>query len=697
LSVTVNSITTIYSPSQASSFEIDARGSNTVNILQTPNGVSGSVHCQSGTDNITVGNGELNFLGGPVAVFGDGTTNVSVNDTAHPTMSGYSIDNQSLHWGGAANITYQNLENFTLSAGSGGNGIGVASTAARTVYRINPGPGQNTVNVGEGDLGTLHGSLAVFSNGGTDEIDLNDSFSKTAADYTITQNSISRSGFAGLSYGGISTVDLNGTVDGKSYTVTSTAFNTSYTLNLGTGDPVVNLGNGSLDNLAGPVTINGGGSNGAVVLADQDNAFPATYTLGANSVSPTAFFGGLTYSGIASLGVYGGAGGNAFAVTATPTTSVFLSGGSGSNTLTGPNATTLWALSAQDHGSLGSQVSFSSMGNLVGGSGSDTFTFVVRVIFNTVGSVSGSIEGGGGTNTLDYSVLSGPVAVNFGTHAASQVRGGAGGGFANINRVVGSASTADTLTGPNAYTDWVISAANGGKAGSAVFAGFENLVGGSGVDSFRFLAKGSVSGTLDGGSAPAHQGNWLDYSGLTSAVTVNLQTGAATGVAGGAAGQVAHIQNVHGGNGGDTLAGNSQGNILIGGTGSDKLIGGSGRSILIGDAGSDTVTGGSGSDILMGDGTTLDAMTTSNQQALMAVLAEWQSSDSYATRFTDIDTGTGSGLNGTAKLNFGTTVLDDGSADTVTGLLSSQALNWFFQGAGDVLQNRQNGEHVNNN
>jgi hypothetical protein len=160
---------------------------------------------------------------------------------------------------------------------------------------------------------------------------------------------------------------------------------------------------------------------------------------------------------------------------------------------------------------------------------------------------------------------------------------------------------------------------------------------------------------------------------------------------------VANIQNVHGGKGGNTLTGNSQGNILIGGTGNEVLTGGCGRSILIGDAGSDTVTGSSGSDILIGDGTTLDAMTTSNQQALMAILTEWQSADSYATRFTDIDTGTGGGLNGTAKLNFGTTVLDDGSADTVTGLLSSQALDWFFQGAGDVLQNHQNGEHVNNN
>jgi hypothetical protein len=77
------------------------------------------------------------------------------------------------------------------------------------------------------------------------------------------------------------------------------------------------------------------------------------------------------------------------------------------------------------------------------------------------------------------------------------------------------------MTGSNAYTDWFNSAANGGKSGSVVFAGFEKLTGGSGVDSFRFSAGGSLTGTLDGGPAPAHQGNWLDYSGLTTPVMVN--------------------------------------------------------------------------------------------------------------------------------------------------------------------------------
>jgi hypothetical protein len=250
----------------------------------------------------------------------------------------------------------------------------------------------------------------------------------------------------------------------------------------------------------------------------------------------------------------------------------------------------------------------------------------------------------------------------------------------------------NTLVGPNAAETWNLTGANAGKFGTVSFTGVQNLVGGSASDVFKFGAKGSLSGSLSGGGG----GDWLDYSGLTAAVTVNLQTGAATGVAGGAAGKVANIQDVHGGNGGNTLTGSAQGNILIGGTGNDRIIGGSGVSLLIGDKGSDTIIGGSGGDILIGGYTTYDTMTTANETALMGILAEWQSADSYATRFHDINTGTGGGLNGTKKLNWGTTVKDDGAADTVTAAASAQALDWFFQGLGDQLFNLQPGEHVNN-
>jgi hypothetical protein len=102
-------------------------------------------------------------------------------------------------------------------------------------------------------------------------------------------------------------------------------------------------------------------------------------------------------------------------------------------------------------------------------------------------------------------------------------------------------------------------------------------------------------------------------------------------VAGGAAGSLKNIQDVHGGSGSNNLTGDAQGNILIGGQGS--ITGGTGRSLLIGHSGSNTITGGSGGsanggDILIPGATIYDTDTNANLLALMSILAEWQSADS---------------------------------------------------------------------
>jgi hypothetical protein len=64
--------------------------------------------------------------------------------------------------------------------------------------------------------------------------------------------------------------------------------------------------------------------------------------------------------------------------------------------------------------------------------------------------------------------------------------------------------------------------------------------------------------------------------------------------------------------------------------------------------------------------------------ALQAILAEWQSSDSYATRISKIEAGVGAGS--ADKLIWGTTVHDNAStsASTLTGAGGMNGTNWFF-------------------
>jgi Ca2+-binding RTX toxin-like protein len=215
-------------------------------------------------------------------------------------------------------------------------------------------------------------------------------------------------------------------------------------------------------------------------------------------------------------------------------------GGFSFDTLTGPNAAATWSLTGADSGSV-SGTTFSSFEILQGGSADDQFVFMPG------GSISGSIDGGAGGNTLDYSPLAGPVTANFTTFTATNI----GGTFANITNVIGSASPNDTLVGPDAA--WTISGANSGDVNGIIFSSFENLTGSSAPDTFTFLPGGSISGNLDGGGG----GDTLDCHNLTGPITVNLQTHTAPAIGG----TFTNISNIVGSAGNDTLIGPDAGAV----------------------------------------------------------------------------------------------------------------------------------------
>src|SRR5262249_36423444 len=160
-------------------------------------------------------------------------------------------------------------------------------------------------------------------------------------------------------------------------------------------------------------------------------------------------------------------------------------------TLQGSNSNASWKITGPDTGTLGN-VSFSSVGNLIGGSGQDTFAFSDNAV------VSGTIDGGGGKDTIDWSAyMSGRHGTLIG---AGGVDGFAGsessivGGFTDIDSLVGGAGQ-DTLTGLNAPATWTLLATDTyASTNTLTFSGFENLVGGSGPD--RFVAGVSSNVTV---------------------------------------------------------------------------------------------------------------------------------------------------------------------------------------------------------
>jgi Ca2+-binding RTX toxin-like protein len=168
-------------------------------------------------------------------------------------------------------------------------------------------------------------------------------------------------------------------------------------------------------------------------------------------------------------------------------------------------------------------------------------------------------------------------------------------------------------------------------------------------------------------------------------VNVDLTAKTATAVAG----QVTNFAVVMGGGGNDTLKGNAAiSTILVGNGGNDGQTSGAttsaARGVLIGGSGTDTLSGGAGDDILVAGATTHDT----SAEALLSILAEWQSTRNYATRMGNIQgTLSGTRANGGFFLHntpSDDTLLDDSPfADSLTGNLGQ---DWFIANlAEDVL------------
>ena len=173
---------------------------------------------------------------------------------------------------------------------------------------------------------------------------------------------------------------------------------------------------------------------------------------------------------------------------------------------------------------------------LIGGEGDDTLD-----------GGFGEFEFSPDIDTADYSTAGAAVDVNLGTQSASGAATGTD-VLANIENAVGSAFN-DTLTGDS---------------------GSNLLSGGAGNDS------------LDGGPGS----DTVDYQEAGAAVSVNLLTGSASGVATGTD-TVTAIEHVIGSFFDDALTGNAVSNLLWGSFGNDTLNGGIGQDTMLGGAGDD--------------------------------------------------------------------------------------------------------------
>ncbi len=360
-------------------------------------------------------------------------------------------------------------------------------------------------------------------------------------------------------------------------------------------------------------------------------------------------------------------------------------GGAGDDTLIAADNDNTWVITGEDAGTLNGQ-SFNDVENLTGGAADDAFIFYG-------GSISGTIDGGEGINTFDYSAQTAGVTVDLEAASATGVAA-----WVNVTNVVGGAGS-DTLIGSDQDSTWAVTGANAGTVGSFAFAQVENLSGGSGADTFVVSDDATLDGILAGGLGSdelvgANRANLWVIDGTNAGTLNDLD--------------FADIENLRGGDLDDVfelLAAGGLAGTAVGGAGTDRFRGperktvwrftgtGSGNADGVGFAGMEVVQGGSDEDSFAFDdgvdfggtvdggegGDTLDyaASTAPVTVDLAAATA------SGVAGFVSIESVTGGAASDTLKgpAEDSTWIIDDANAGNVAGVSFSSFEN--LEGAAD--------------
>jgi Ca2+-binding RTX toxin-like protein len=389
------------------------------------------------------------------------------------------------------------------------SGVADADFTGLTTISVNAGQGNDTLTgspaiVGGGETQTLNGEAG------------NDTFNLPSG---IKAELAGGDGDDNFAFG--NGVVIAGTVGGgnDNDTLNYSLYNTGVSVDLAASTATGTSGFSSME------AMTGGSANDTLIGANDAN----TWNITSNNTGNVDGFGFA-----ATENLTGGTGADSFNFGSGIVLDGTVDGGTGTDTVVGPNTANTWDITGSSAGDLNNN-DFTGIENLTGGTVADAFNF------GPSGTLGGTLAGGNGNDTLNYTAASSPVTVNLETGAATNT-----GGISNIEALAGSAGN-DTLIGQNNPNTWNLSSNNAGDVDDQFdFASFESLTGGGDNDSFVFATGVGVTGAIDGGLGIDN----LDYTAYTAAVTVNLQTGAATGTGG-----TSNFESVAGGAGSDTLIG----------------------------------------------------------------------------------------------------------------------------------------------
>ena len=329
------------------------------------------------TVNVAVSNGDgssitLGTATAPASDFGSAslhvdepntnTSDTSIIDDSHgttlaSTIHPYSIDTvPGTISGPGFNYSQSGSEPFSggvVLKGSAVNGniYNVLSVFAGEPMTVQTAAGTtSTVNVGSGGTLNINAPLAIFDPGDATTVNINDASDTTNSTATLDNLSgnanapfeVTGLSVAAIEYGaGVTALNINGGTDGGAgvtYNLNDTQAGTTTTINAGPNVNFYNLADSSsiLDNLPGPVVINGGGAGDQISVDDSGSSANDDYTVTGTTVTSTGLFGGLTYGGLGagSLSLLASQGSNVIDVDSTADgVSTSVSGEAGTDTI----------------------------------------------------------------------------------------------------------------------------------------------------------------------------------------------------------------------------------------------------------------------------------------------------------------------------------------------------------------------------
>jgi hypothetical protein len=189
--------------------------------------------------------------------------------------------------------------------------------------------------------------------------------------------------------------------------------------------------------------------------------------------------------------------------------SITFNGGTGSDTLVGPNIDNTFNITGSNSGNVGGAgtIDFSAVDNLNGGNQKDAFNVTAASSFNLAGGanndtfdidaeLTGAIDGEAGSDTLQGDNIDGVLITTLDANGADGTEASVSGNFSNIQTLTGNAGT---LTGLAAASTWGLDGTPTYTSGgfSVGFSGFATLQGGTNADAFNVTSASRFN--LNGG------------------------------------------------------------------------------------------------------------------------------------------------------------------------------------------------------